>query len=211
MTILSCCSKFKCILTAHSHYGYDIMFYIFLLVYLLIMYCAYRWYSYFDLLSFLLAVYVVDLLTLLYICLYQQIFLFIHLIFLVAAFSFLLKEGPTTFLVKPFASLRNSFKLGWNPCQIACLNESLFGCARFPFVTCKYIMLFPYGVFPGASHNKESAHNVGDSGLIPGSGRCTGEGNGNLLQYSFLENSMDRGAWQATVHGIAKSWTQLNN
>ena len=49
-----------------------------------------------------------------------------------------------------------------------------------------------------------------DPGSIPGSGRSPGEGNGNPLQYSCLENSMDRGAWQATVHGIAKSRTQLS-
>ena len=61
--------------------------------------------------------------------------------------------------------------------------------------------------FPGASNSKESACNVGDPSLIPGYGRSPGEGNGNPLQYSFLENSMDRGAWQATVHRVAKSWT----
>ena len=55
-----------------------------------------------------------------------------------------------------------------------------------------------YG-FPGGSGGKESACNAGDPGLIPGSGRSPGEGNGNPLQYSRLENSMDRGAWQATV------------
>ena len=52
---------------------------------------------------------------------------------------------------------------------------------------------------------------AGDPCSIPGSGRCPGEGNGNPLQYSCLENSMDRGAWQATVHGVAKSQTRLNN
>ena len=46
-----------------------------------------------------------------------------------------------------------------------------------------------------------------DAGLIPGSGRSLGVGNGNPLQYSSLENSMGSGAWQATVHGVAKSWT----
>ena len=51
---------------------------------------------------------------------------------------------------------------------------------------------------------KESARNAGDSGSIPGSGRFPGEENGNPLQYSCLENSMDRGAWWATVHGVAK-------
>ena len=51
---------------------------------------------------------------------------------------------------------------------------------------------------------KESACNAVDTSLIPSSGRPTGEGNGNLLQYFCLKNSMDRGAWQATVHGVAK-------
>ena len=50
----------------------------------------------------------------------------------------------------------------------------------------------------------------GDQSLIPGSGRSPGEANGNPLQYSCLENSMDRGAWQATVHGVAKSQTQMS-
>ena len=61
--------------------------------------------------------------------------------------------------------------------------------------------------FPSGLDGKEFAYNVGDPGLIPGSGRSPGEGNGYLLQYSCLENSMDRGAWWATVHGVAKSWT----
>ena len=62
--------------------------------------------------------------------------------------------------------------------------------------------------FPGGSDGKESACNVGDPGLIPGSGRSPREGNGNWLQYSCMENPMDREAWRATVHGVAKSWTQ---
>ena len=65
--------------------------------------------------------------------------------------------------------------------------------------------------FPGGSDGKASAYNAGDPGLIPGSGRSPGEGNGNPLQYYCLENSMDRGAWQATVHGVEKSWTRLND
>ena len=65
--------------------------------------------------------------------------------------------------------------------------------------------------FPGDSVGKESACNAGDLGSIPGSGRFPGERNGNLLHYPCLENSMDRGAWQATVHGVAKSQTQLND
>ena len=65
--------------------------------------------------------------------------------------------------------------------------------------------------FPGGSEVKASAWNAGDPGSIsdlgsiPGLGRSPGEGNGNPLQYSSLENPMDRGAWQVTVHGVAKS------
>ena len=60
--------------------------------------------------------------------------------------------------------------------------------------------------FPSGSDGKESACNAGDPGSIPGSERSPGEGNGNPLHYSCLENSMDRGAWQATVRGV----TELN-
>ena len=65
--------------------------------------------------------------------------------------------------------------------------------------------------FPGGSNGKASACNAGDPGLIPGSGRSPGEGNGNPLQYSCLENSTDRGAWRATVYVVAQSWTSLSN
>ena len=61
--------------------------------------------------------------------------------------------------------------------------------------------------FPDGSDGKESAYNPGDLGLIPGLGRSPGERHGNPPQYSSLENSMDRGAWWATVHGVAKSQT----
>ena len=64
--------------------------------------------------------------------------------------------------------------------------------------------------FPGGSDGKESACSAGgarDAGSIPESGRSPGEGNGKPLHYSCLENSMDRGVWQATDHGVAKSWT----
>ena len=65
--------------------------------------------------------------------------------------------------------------------------------------------------FPGGSVGKESAWNAGDPGSIPDTGRSPGEGTGYPLQYSCLENSTDRGAWWATVHGVAKSPTQLSN
>ena len=61
--------------------------------------------------------------------------------------------------------------------------------------------------FPGGSDSKASAYNVGDLGSIPGSRRSLGEGNGNPLQYACLENPMDGGAWQATVHGVTESDT----
>ena len=61
--------------------------------------------------------------------------------------------------------------------------------------------------FPGGSEVKVSACNAGDLGSIPESGRSPGEGNGNPLQYSCLENPMDGGAWWAIEHGVTKSWT----
>ena len=87
------------------------------------------------------------------------------------------------------------------------------------FTTCEMGMIELRGMlrdslvaqgFPGGSEVKVSACNAGDLGSIPGSGRSTGEENGNPLQYSFLENPTERGAWQATVHGVAKSQTRLS-
>ena len=75
----------------------------------------------------------------------------------------------------------------------------------------KKIYIYNIQWLPGSSDSKESACNAGDLGSIPGSGRSPGEAHGNPLQYSFLENSVDRGACQATVHGVAKSWTWLSN
>ena len=65
--------------------------------------------------------------------------------------------------------------------------------------------------FPGGLAVKNPPVNAGDAGLIPGSGRSPGEGNGNPLQYTCLENPMDRGAWWATVHGVAKSRPRLSD
>ena len=64
-----------------------------------------------------------------------------------------------------------------------------------------------YVDFPGGSDGKASVYNAVDPGSIPGLGRSPGEGNGNPLQYSCLENPMDGGAWGATVHGVTKSRT----
>ena len=76
-----------------------------------------------------------------------------------------------------------------------------------------YINIIIYYIlgFPGDSDGKESACNAGDLAFIPGSVRFPGERHGNLLQYSCLENPMDRGAWWATVCGVAKSWTWLSD
>ena len=67
-----------------------------------------------------------------------------------------------------------------------------------------YFTLFVFVHFPCISVGKKSAYNAGDLGSIPGSGRSPGEGNGNPLQYSCLENTTDRAAWQATVHGVSR-------
>ena len=80
----------------------------------------------------------------------------------------------------------------------------LLGGAPTPAHSCVYLG------FPGGSDGKESACNPGDPGSIPGLGRSPGDGNGNPLQYSCQEKSMDRGAWRATVPGVAKSRTRLN-
>ena len=65
--------------------------------------------------------------------------------------------------------------------------------------------------FSGDSDSRESAYNAGDLGSIPGLGRSPGRGHDDPLQYSCLENSMEGAAWQPTVHGVAKSWTQLSD
>ena len=74
---------------------------------------------------------------------------------------------------------------------------------------CLFLTIYLFG-FLGGRVVKESACQSGDMGLIPGSGRSPAGGNGNPLQYSSLDNPMDRGVWQATVHGVAKSQTGLN-
>ena len=80
------------------------------------------------------------------------------------------------------------------------MRQNLFALLLF------YLFLaVPLMGFPGGSDGKASSCNAGDLGLIPGLGRSPGEGNGNPLQYSCLENPMNRGAWWVTVHRVAKS------
>ena len=74
------------------------------------------------------------------------------------------------------------------------------------------MLILKYGqIFPSSSDDKESACNAGDLGLIPGSGISPGEGKSYPLQYSGLEDSMDRGAWWAAVHGVTKCQTRLSD
>ena len=75
---------------------------------------------------------------------------------------------------------------------------------------CVYVHIYIMS-FDDGSGSKESACNVGDAGLVPGSERSPGGGHGNPLQYSRLENPMDGGAWRATVHGVTKSQTRLSD
>ena len=105
-----------------------------------------------------------------------------------------------------FHALLSIFPTFWNVyrfiggCKERCIQFSLY-----------ISILYTMEGFPGGSEVKVSACNVGDPGSIPGSGRSPGEGNGNPLQYSCLEYPMDGGAWQATVHGVAKSRTRLSD
>ena len=83
--------------------------------------------------------------------------------------------------------------------QIIILKES----RKFEFYPIKKKII---GGFPGGSAVKKSPVNAENEGSIPGLGRSLRKGNGNLLQYSYLGNPMDRGTWWATVHGVAKEW-----
>ena len=83
------------------------------------------------------------------------------------------------------------------------VNDIIISLNVSKFLICKIIVLNPW--WPGDSNSKESAPNVGDPSSIPGVGRSPGEENGKALQYSCLENPMDRGAWRATVHMDAES------
>ena len=91
--------------------------------------------------------------------------------------------------------------------NFSCINNRI----RIPLLPLIFFAYFSRLGFPGGSEVKASACNAGDLGSIPGWGRSPGEGNGNPLQYSCLENPMGGGAWWATVHGVAKSWTRLND
>ena len=114
--------------------------------------------------------------------------------------------GIMLIIIQPLQNLLNGLPSPSHSCgQSLCVSCSVLKVHLF-----LHVSLF-WGNFPGGLVVKNLPANAGDVGSIPGWGRSPGEGNGNLLQYSCLENSMDRGAWQVTVHGVAKSWTWLNN
>ena len=76
-------------------------------------------------------------------------------------------------------------------------------------MVCVCVYIYIYG-FPRCTVEKNPPAHAGNTGSIPGLGRCPGVGNGNPLQYPYLENSMDRGAWQIAVPGVTKSQTRLS-
>ena len=89
-------------------------------------------------------------------------------------------------------------------------SESRFSECSFQFIN--FIVTFEQGTyFPCSSVSRESGCSAGDPGSIPGLVRSLEDGNGNSLQYPYLENLMDRGAWWAAVHGVAKSQAQLSD
>ena len=91
------------------------------------------------------------------------------------------------------------------------VNNVMKHIVKEKFYLSQNLLFWGVGGLPGISDGKESACNAGDPDLIPGLGKSPGVGNGYPLQYSCLENSMDRGAWWATVHGIAKNQTRLSD
>ena len=103
----------------------------------------------------------------------------------------------------------NLGSLQYYPEELRFLLVLIMSCNCCFYLFACFFMMFL--CFPGGSDGEESACNEEDPGLIPGLGRSPGEGNGNPLWYSCLENSMDRGAWWATVHGVAKTRIQLSD
>ena len=92
------------------------------------------------------------------------------------------------------------------------MNQEEWKIGERNFISCfqKSVLMMKLD-FPGGSGGKEPACNIGGLDLISGSGRSSGERNGNPLQYASLENSTDRGAWRTIVYGVEKNWTQLSD
>ena len=122
--------------------------------------------------------------------------------------------GPCVFCNSSFFSLALNTRRLWANFCIVDSKDCMSCILIIPLLSLRFLIsnLFdiPISVcFLGGSDSKEFACNAGDPGSIPGSGRSPAEGNGYPLQYSCLENSMDRGTWQATVHRVSKSWTRV--
>ena len=133
------------------------------------------------------------------------------LVFWMLSFKPAFSLSSFTFIKRPFSSLLSAVRV----VSCAYLRLLIFlpailipACA---LSSPAFHMMYSIYSFPGSLDSKASAYNAGDPGSIPGSGRSPGEGNGNPLQYSCLENPMDRGAWWATVHGVWKSRTRLSD
>ena len=129
-------------------------------------------------------------------------------------FSYKLPQGPFIHFRQPLSHTRSSpllctFHLKKGLSKFKLGQESTLGITFSGNNLATGIIWQP--LFPGGSDGKESAYNAGDLGWVPGWGRYPGEENDNPLQYSCLKNSMDRGAWQATDYGVAKSRAQLSN
>ena len=107
-------------------------------------------------------------------------------------------------IILPTAERCQNLLLRWEVAEVEPESTSTSICTVHTFSTSQL-------GFPGGSDSKESACNAEDPGLIPGSGRCPGEGNGYPLQYSCLENPRDREASQATVHGATRSQTRMSD
>ena len=118
--------------------------------------------------------------------------------------------SPTESILSAWARGQNQGVIGLIPLE-GCEAESIPGSPLISGSCGRPLGFWKLENFPGGSDGKESACNVGDPGLNPGWGRSSGEGNGNPLQYSCLENPMDRGAWQVTVHGVSKSQARLSD
>ena len=98
-----------------------------------------------------------------------------------------------------------------SPACVSCIGRWILYPMSHVGVVNPILLLYSFPqYFPAGSHGKESACNAGDLALIPGLGRFPGAGHGNPLECSYLENPMDKGAWWATVRGVAKSWTRLS-
>ena len=115
---------------------------------------------------------------------------------------------PSSTIILPLPGGSHSFTRFPTHVGLLEMNSLLF---RMPFLVLRCcVKIYTTWVFPDGSDSKESACNAGHPGLILESGRSPGEGHGNPIQYSCLENTTDRGAWQGSVHRVTKSQIQLN-